>query len=219
MRVAIAGAHGKIGRLLTARLAADHTVIGLIRNPDHSAEIHALGGEPVLCDLEHAKRQEIAELIVGADAVVFAAGAGPGSGAERKLTMDRDGAIKLLSAATDAAVRRYVIVSSVGAEDPPGEQRDDAFSVYLRAKAQADAAVRGSALEWTIVRPGRLTDDPGTGRVRIDTLPHRSEVAREDVAAVLDAVLHEPRAARAILYVNGGRDNVVDALRNALDRS
>ena len=79
--------------------------------------------------------------------------------------------------------------------------------------------IQSSTLEWTIVRPGRLTDDPGTGRVRIDTLPHRSEVAREEVAAVLDAVLHEPRAARAILYVNGGRDNVVDALRNALDRS
>src|SRR5213592_1237730 len=156
MRVAIAGAHGKIGRLLTARLAADHTVIGLIRNPDHSAEIHALGGEPVLCDLEHAKRQEIAELIVGADAVVFAAGAGPGSGAERKLTMDRDGAIKLLDAATTAGVQRFQIISAVGAENPP--DGDDAFGVYLRAKAEADEAVQASDRDWTIVRPGRLTE-------------------------------------------------------------
>src|SRR5437764_4177830 len=158
MLVAIAGAHGKIAMRLTAELAAGgDRVIGLIRNPDHAADLNSQGASPVLCDLERATVEEIAAKIEGADAAVFAAGAGPGSGAERKLTMDRDGAIKLLSAATDAAVRRYVIVSSVGAEDPPGEERDDAFSVYLRAKAQADAAVRGSALEWTIVRPGRLT--------------------------------------------------------------
>ena len=218
MRIAIAGAHGKIGRLLTARLSGRHTVIGLIRNPDHAAELEADGGQPVVCDLEQASREEIAQLIVGANAVVFAAGAGPGSGAERKLTMDRDGAIKLLGAASDAHVPRYVIVSSVGAEDPPPDDEDhrDTFSVYLRAKAEADAAVRGSSLEWTIVRPGRLTDDPGTGKVRIDTIPHRGEVPRADVAAVLDAVLHEPRAAGAILYVNSGKDELTQALAKAL---
>jgi uncharacterized protein YbjT (DUF2867 family) len=148
--------------------------------------------------------------------VVFAAGAGPGSGAERKLTMDRDGAIKLVRAATDAGVRRYVIVSSVGAQDPPSEDHDDVFSVYLRAKAEADAAVRGSGLEWTIVRPGRLTDDPATGRVRIDTQPHHGEASRDDVAAVLAAVLEEPRSAGAILYVNSGEDDIAGALRRAL---
>jgi nucleoside-diphosphate-sugar epimerase len=218
MRVVIAGAHGKIGRLLTARLAGRDTVIGLIRNPDHAADVQSDGGQPIICDLEQASREEVAELIAGADAAVFAAGAGAGSGAERKLTLDRDGAIKLLGAASDAHVPRYVIVSSVGAEDPPPDDEDhqDVFDVYLRAKAQADAAVRGSTLDWTIVRPGALTDDPGTGRVRLDTVPHRAEVPREDVAAVLDAVLHEPRSARAILYANSGNDALAAALEKAL---
>ncbi len=105
MRVAIAGAHGKIGRLLT-RLLVDRsdTVIGLIRNPDHADDVRADGATPVLCDLEHANESEIAEAITGADAVVFTAGAGPGSGAERKLTVDRDAAVKLLGAAREAGV-------------------------------------------------------------------------------------------------------------------
>lgn len=146
---------------------------------------------------------------------MFAAGAGPGSGAERKLSMDRDGALKLLEAATRAGVGRFVIVSSVGAEDPPDD--DAAFSVYLRAKAEADAAVMASDLAWTVVRPGRLTDEPGTGRVRIEVEPFRSEVTRDDVAAVIAAVLDdEPRASGAVLYVGGGEAPVDDALRAAL---
>jgi nucleoside-diphosphate-sugar epimerase len=216
MRIAIAGAHGKVGRLLIRRLAGRDVMIGLIRNPEHAVEVRDWGAEPISCDLEQASQQTVAEAIVGADAVVFAAGAGPGSGAERKLTMDRDGAIKLVRAATDAGVRRYVIVSSVGAQDPPSEDHDDVFSVYLRAKAEADAAARGSGLERTIVRPGRLTDDPATGRVRIDTQPHRGEASRDDVAAVLAAVLEEPRSAGAILYVNSGEDDIAGALRRAL---
>jgi uncharacterized protein YbjT (DUF2867 family) len=214
MLVAIAGAHGKIGSLLTERLVAGgDQVIGLIRNPDHAGDVRARGGEPVVCDLEHATVTEIAAAVGDAEALVFAAGAGPGSGAERKLTMDRDGAIKLLEA-TAATEAQYVIVSSVGAEAPP--DGDDVFSVYLRAKAEADAAVQASGREWTIVRPGGLTDDPGTGRVRIDVEPFRGRVPRDDVAAVLAAVLHDPRATHRILWVNGGDDPLTDALERAL---
>ena len=216
MLVAIAGAHGKIAMRLAARLAAGgDSVIGLIRNPDHAVEVQATGAEPVVCDLEQASVEEIAGAVRRADAVVFAAGAGPGSGAERKLAMDRDGAIKLL----DATARRatpYVIVSSVGAENPPPEEDDDVFSVYLRAKAGADAAVEASDRDWTIVRPGRLTDEPGTGRVRIDTTPFRGDVPRDDVAEVLAAVLHDPRANHRILYVNGGEDPLEDVLAHVL---
>ncbi len=155
MIVAIAGAHGKIAMRLASLLAGEgDTVIGLIRNPDHVADVSQQGASAVVCDLEHATVDEIAGAIRGADAAVFAAGAGPGSGAERKLTMDRDGAIKLLNAATAADVSRFQIISSVGAENPPGG--DDAFSVYLRAKGEADEAVRASDRHWTIVRPGRL---------------------------------------------------------------
>jgi len=215
MRVAIAGAHGKIGMRLTGRLSArGEAVVGLIRNPDHADDVRGRGGEPVVCDLERASVEEIAVAVTGSDAVVFAAGAGPGSGAQRKLTMDRDGAIKLLQAAASAGVPRYLIVSSVGAEDPP--TGDEVFAVYLRAKAEADAAVQASDRDWTIVRPGRLTDDPGRSRVRIDTDPFRGEIARDDVAAVLDALLEEPRSAKRILYVNGGEGAIEQALDAAL---
>lgn len=216
MLVAIAGAHGKIAMQLTARLVArGDSVIGLIRNPDHAAEVQAAGAEPVVCDLEHASVEKVAAAVQGAEAVVFAAGAGPGSGAERKLTMDRDGAIKLLDATAEGATP-YVIVSSVGAENPPPEGDDDVFSVYLRAKAGADAAVRASDRDWTIIRPGRLTDEPATGRVRIDTTPFRGDVPREDVAEVLASVLHDPRANHRVLYVNGGEDPVEDVLSHVL---
>jgi nucleoside-diphosphate-sugar epimerase len=209
--VAIAGGHGKIALSLTERLSGrGERVISLIRNPDHADDIRARGGEPVVCDLEHADVSEIAAAISGASAVVFAAGAGAGSGAERKLTMDRDGAIKLLAAAEQAGAERYNIVSSVGAEAPPGG--DDVFSVYLRAKAEADAAVRASDRDWTIVRPGPLTDDPGIGTVRIDLEPFRGPIPRDDVAALLDLLLADGRASRRILYVSAGDASIEQAL-------
>ena len=157
---------------------------------------------------------EIATAIKGASAVVFAAGAGPGSGAQRKLTMDRDGAIRLLDAAALVDVSRYLMISSIGAENP--RDGDDAFSVYLQAKAQADAAVQASNREWTIVRPGRLTDEPGSGQARIDREPFHGEIPRDDVAAVLDALLQEPRAAGRILYVNAGSATIEEALEAVL---
>jgi uncharacterized protein YbjT (DUF2867 family) len=215
MDVVIAGGHGKVARRLAALLVArGDRVRGLIRNPEHASDLRADGSAPVVCDLEAAGIEELAAAIAGADAVVFAAGAGPGSGAQRKLTLDRDGAIKLLEAARSAAVERYVMVSSIGAEDPP--DGDDVFSVYLRAKAQADAALAASDRAWTIVRPGLLTDEPGTGRVRLTAEPVRGEVSRDDVAATLAAILHEPRSVRQTLYVIAGADPIEQALAAAL---
>jgi uncharacterized protein YbjT (DUF2867 family) len=214
MVVAIAGAHGEIAMRLTRLLADDgDSVIGLIRNPDHVADVERQGASPVVCDLERASVEEIGQAIPGADAAVFAAGAGPGSGAERKLSLDRDGAIKFLQATTGAGVPRFMIISSMGAEAPPAG--DDVFSVYLRAKAEADKAVQGSDLEWTIVRPGRLTDDPGSGRVRIDSAPFRGRIARDDVAAVLAGLLHGDRFSRRVLYLNGGENTIGQALERA----
>jgi uncharacterized protein YbjT (DUF2867 family) len=204
-----------VARHLARRLVArGDRVRGLIRNPDHADDLRADGSEPVLCDLEQASAAEVATAIAGADAVVFAAGAGPGSGAQRKWAMDRDGAIKLLAAAASAGVARYVMVSSIGAERPP--DGDDVFSVYLRAKAEADRALMKSDLSWTIVRPGSLTDDPGTGRVLLEVEPVRGKVSRDDVAAALDAVVHEPRSVYLTLYVIAGDDPVEDALAAAL---
>ena len=212
MDVAIAGGHGQVARRL-ARLLANRgdRVRGLIRNPAHADDLRADGAEPVLLDLESAGVEEVAAAVEGADAVVFAAGAGPGSGAERKWTMDRDGAIKLLEASGNA---RYVIVSSIGTDNPP--DGDDVFSVYLRAKAEADAAVAATDRDWTIVRPGSLTTDPGAGRATISVEPVRDRVAREDVAAVLAAVLAEPRSVGRTLYVVAGGDPIGEALEAAL---
>jgi nucleoside-diphosphate-sugar epimerase len=215
MIVALAGAHGKIAMRLTTLLSrAGDAVIGLIRNPDHTGEVQRQGASPVVCDLEQATVEEIAAAITGADAAVFAAGAGPGSGAERKLSMDRDGAIKLLEASQAAGVPRFLIISSVGAEDPPAG--DDVFSVYLRAKAEADQAVQASDRDWTIVRPGHLTLDPGEGRVRIALEPFRGEIPRDDVAALLARLLNEPRSVRMILYVTSGSDPLEQALEAVL---
>jgi nucleoside-diphosphate-sugar epimerase len=213
--IAVAGGHGKIALRLTQRLSArGEAVVGLIRKPAQADDVRAHGGQPVICDLEHASVPEIAAAVAGASAVVFAAGAGPGSGAQRKLTIDRDGAIKLLQGAVAADVPRYLLISSLGAENPP--DGDDVFSVYLRAKAQADAELQASDRDWTIVRPGRLSDDPGTGRVAIELEPFRGEIPRDDVAAVLDALLHEPRAAHRILYVNAGTASIEQALEAML---
>lgn len=189
MDVVIAGGHGKIG-LMLGRLLAERgdSVRGLIRDPGQSDDLRAAGVEPAVCDLEQASGEEVAAAVRGADAVVFAAGAGPGSGAERKRTMDLGGAVKLIGAARAEAVSRYLIVSAMGAADPPAEG-GDVFGEYLRAKADADRALAASGLGFTVVRPGGLTDDPGTGRVAIAASLERGEIPRADVAAVLAAAL------------------------------
>lgn len=185
--VAIAGAHGKVAMLLGEALAARGDIVwGLIRNPDHEADLQAIGVEPVLCDLEGD--DDVAEAVGGAEAVVFAAGAGPGSGAERKRTMDLGGALKLIDAAQAKGIRRYLMVSAMGAANPPAIA-DDVFGEYLRAKAAADEALRASGLEYTIVRPGSLTDAEPTGRVHVGERLPRGEISRADVAAVLLACL------------------------------
>ena len=215
MKIAIAGGHGQIALRLTALLAArGDDVVGLIRNPDHAVDVRGAGASPVACDLERASVEEVAAAIEGSDAVVFAAGAGPGSGAERKVTMDRDGAIKLLRAATASGVERYVMVSGAGAENPPSG--DEVFEVYLQAKAAADAAVEASDLDWTILRPGGLTDDAGTGKVRIDATPFSGPVPRDDVAAVLAVLLSDGRSAGRILYLSSGPAPIGEALDELL---
>jgi uncharacterized protein YbjT (DUF2867 family) len=187
MEVAIAGGHGKIGLLLGGLLVRQgHSVLGLIRDPGQEDDLRAIGVEPALCDLEG--EDGVAAAVRGADAVVFAAGAGPGSGAERKRTMDLGGAVKLIDAAKAGGIRRYVMVSAMGAADPPAGG-GDAFAEYMRAKAEADEALEASGLDHTIVRPGGLTDDPPTGLVEVGPRLERGQVPRADVAAVLAAVL------------------------------
>ena len=211
MRVAIAGGHGQIAlRLAKMMSERGDEVVALIRNPDHSDEVKRAGAEPAVVDLEHASEDEVASAISGSDAVVFAAGAGPGSGAERKETMDYGGAVKLIAAAKQAGVGRYVIVSSMGAN--PNATGDDTFSAYLRAKGRADDAVRASGLDATVVRPGGLTNEPGTGRVRLGESLPRGQVARDDVAAVLVAVLDSPSTIGRTADLIGGDTSIAEAV-------
>ena len=211
MRVAIAGGHGKIAlRLASVLSGRGDAVLSLIRNPDHADDVRAAGGEPVICDLEAASGAEVAEAVTGADAVVFAAGAGPGSGPARKETMDYGGAVKLIAAAKENGTGRYLMVSSMGA-DPDAE--GDGFPVYLRAKGRADAELAASGLDHTIVRPGRLTDDSGTGLVQLAEKVARGEVPRDDVAAVLAACLTEPGTIGRTFELVAGDTPVEDAVR------
>jgi uncharacterized protein YbjT (DUF2867 family) len=207
--IVIAGGHGQIAlrlaRLLSARGDA---VRSLIRNPGHAAGVHAAGAEPVLADMEVL--DSLAEFVEGADGVVFAAGAGPGSGAERKRSVDLGGAVKLLEAAHATGARRYLMVSSMGANDPAAGA--EAMRPYLEAKAEADAALAASDRDWTIVRPGMLTDDPGTGRVRVGESLDRGSVTRDDVAAVLAGCLDEPRSIHKTFDLVAGETPIADAL-------
>ena len=210
MKIVIAGGHGQIAlrleRLLSAR---GDEVAALIRNPDHADDVRATGAEPVVCDLESAPTEEVAAAVEGADAVVFAAGAGPGSGEVRKETMDLGGAVKLIDAAKAKGVPRYVMVSSVGA-DPDVE--GEGFAVYLRAKGCADAALVESGLAYTIVRPGPLTNDPGSGLVSIAESVARAEIPRDDVAAVLGEVIGREDAAGLTFEVVAGDQPVEQAV-------
>lgn len=182
--ISIVGAHGSIARHLTPMLVEQgHTVRGLVRNKEHFDDLRSDGAEPVLCDVESASAEDMEEALKTSDVVVFAAGAGGGSGAERKLTVDRDGAIASVAAAERVGATRFVIVSSMGADDAPED--DEVFSVYLRAKAAADEAVRASTVTGIIVRPGGLTDDEPTGEIEVGESVGRGEIPRQDVAALL----------------------------------
>ncbi|MET9386495.1 SDR family oxidoreductase [Streptomyces sp. NPDC002928] len=214
MRIVIAGGHGQIAlrleRLLSAR---GEEVAGIIRKAEQGDDLREAGAEPVLLDLESASVEEVAAHLQGAGAAVFAAGAGPGSGAARKDTVDKGAAVLFADAAVRAGVRRFVVVSSMGAD--PAHQGDDVFDVYQRAKGAADAYVQNlDALDWTILRPGALTDDPGTGLVRLEAHTGRGSVPRDDVAAVLAELVDTPATTGLVLELISGSTPVTVAVKS-----
>lgn len=216
MHVVIAGAHGKIGLRLVALLAGrGDTVVGVVRDPDHGPDLETAGATPAVVDLEATTAGDLARHLQGADAVVFAAGAGPGSGIARKDTVDRAAAVLLADAARLAGVRRYLLVSSAGVDEDPAPGSDEVWAAYLRAKKAAEDAVRAADLDWTVLRPGRLTDGPGTGRVLLAPPPVASaEVTRDDTAAVLAALLDTPGTAGLVLELREGDADVLEAVRS-----
>ena len=215
MQVVIAGGHGKIGlRLATLLAGRGDFVTGVVRNPDHAPDLERAGATPAVVDLEAARADELAAVLDGADAVVFAAGAGPGSGVARKDTVDRAAAVLLADAAQIAGVRRYLLVSSAGVDEPPAPDRGEVWAAYIAAKKAAEEAIRADDhLDATILRPGMLTDDPGVGRVLLapPPVPHGS-VTRDDTAAVLVALLDSPGSAGKVLELREGEVDVIEAV-------
>jgi uncharacterized protein YbjT (DUF2867 family) len=216
MRVVIAGGHGKIAllleRLLTGR---GDQAVGLIRNPAQAGEVQQAGAEAVVCDLETASAGDVAGLLSGADAVVFAAGAGPGSGVSRKDSVDRGASVLMADAAERAGVRRFVQVSSTGAGQPPGRDGDEVWAAYISAKTAAEDDLRARDLDWTILRPGGLTDAPPADRVRLAVPPvPRGSVPRADVAGVIVALLDDPGSRHLTLELVSGDSPIDEAVHN-----
>ena len=183
MKVLVAGAHGKTARRLVRMLVEKgHEVRGLVRKGEQMPDVEADGAEPVLADLEEEEVEGgVGRAVEGCDAIIFAAGAGPGSGAARKETMDYGGAVKLVEAAQKHGVRRYLMLSSMGAGNPEGGS--EAMQPYLFAKARADERLQESDLDYTIIRPGSLKDEDGMGRIEAaESLGRRGEISRDDVA-------------------------------------
>ena len=216
MRVVIAGGHGKIALLLERFLVErGDQAVGLIRNPAHAADVRKAGAEAVLCDLEAAVAEDVAVLLSGADTVVFAAGAGAGSGAPRKDSVDRAAAVLMADAAERAGVRRFVQISSMGAGSPPRPGTGEVWAAYITAKTAAETDLRTRDLDWTILRPGGLTDAPPSGRVRLAAPPlPAGTIPRADVAAVIAALLDEPGTRHQTLELTGGDSPVAAAVHS-----
>jgi uncharacterized protein YbjT (DUF2867 family) len=212
MIVAIAGGHGQIALRLAKELSdRGHEPIGLLRDPEQVPDLERNGARGELIDLERTSVDSLTAVVRGADAVVFAAGAGPGSGAARKETVDRAGAVLLADAAEQAGIRRYLMVSAMGTEDADPDS-DDVFQAYLRAKAAADADLRSRDLDWTIVRPGSLTDEAPTGRVDLGPDREPGQVPRADVAVVLAELLTTGAGLRKEVDLVSGRVPIAEAV-------
>ena len=209
--IVIAGGHGQIALRLAALLSArGDQVCALIRNPDHEADVRATGARPVVADMEAI--EDLSDLVEGVNAVVFAAGAGPGSGPERKRTVDLGAAVKLLEGARRTGVRRYLMISAMGAADPAAGSSERCARTSTRRRRRTRRWPPATS-EWTIVRPGRLTNEPGTGRVEVAaSLGRRGEITRDDVAAVLVGCLDEPRTVRAAFDLLRGETPIAQAL-------
>lgn len=206
--IAIVGGHGHIALALTRLLSGGGSrVLGIVRNPGQAQDIESAGGVPIHLDIEEATAEQLGDAVAGVDAIVFSAGAGPGSGPARKLTVDLGGSVLAQRAAALVGVRRFLQVSAMVDRDP-GPDADESWRAYVHAKREADADLRATSLDWTILRPGRLSFEAPTGLVRIgeplEPGATSEPVPRGDVAAVLAALVTDRRSVRRTLDVVGG---------------
>lgn len=220
MRIAIVGGHGKVALQLHPLLVrAGHTPVALVRNESYRDELQELGAEVRSLDIENAAESDFVEAFTGCDAVVFAAGGGPDGNVERKQTVDLEGSLMSIHAANDAGISRFVQISAIGVDHLPEPSRGQAWRAYVEAKRDADAALRASDLDWTIIRPGRLTDGPATGRVALGPDVARGDVTRADVAAVLATVLDDDATIGHQWNLVGGDTPVAEAVARAADQA
>ncbi len=212
-RISIVGGHGQIAQLLISELvAAGHQPVALVRKPEQVAELEALGAETAMLDIEQDDEDRFAEVFAGSDAVVFAAGGGGDGNIERKKTVDLGGSLKSIAGATTAGVQRFVQISAISVDEPVPDDTEEGWKAYVMAKRDADTALRDSDLDWTIIRPGGLTDDPATGQVELGPDVDRGEVSRADVAKVLAACLGDDRTIGQQWTLVGGSTPVDDAI-------
>jgi uncharacterized protein YbjT (DUF2867 family) len=215
-RIAVVGGHGQIARhLLVALRRSEHDPVALVRKEEHRAELGSRGAAVRMLDIEQTDAEGFAAAFAGCDVVVFAAGGGPDGNVERKRTVDLEGSLKSVEGARLAGIDRFVQVSAIGVDDPLPADTGEVWRAYVEAKRDADAALRASDLAWTIIRPGRLTDDPATGLVSLGPDVQRGEVTRADVAAVLAAVLDEPGTVGQQWNLVNGPTPVADAVRQS----
>ncbi|MWV58173.1 SDR family oxidoreductase [Rathayibacter sp. VKM Ac-2754] len=215
-RVAVIGAHGKIGqRILHLLYDAGHESVGVVRNPDHAEDIIRLGSEPLVHDLESSSAADFAAALEGVDALVFTAGAGPDSGIERKRTVDLGASVLSQEAASIAGIRRFVQISAIGVDEPLADDTDEGWRAYVEAKRDADAALRATDLDWTVLRPGALTTDEGTGRIALGETVERGSIPRDDVAATVLAVLADPTSIGRTWEIVSGDVAIEDAVAQA----
>ena len=215
-RIAIVGGHGQVALHLHPELVrAGHQPVALVRREDYRDQLEGLGAEVRILDIERQDADGFAEAFAGCDAVVFAAGGGPDGNIERKRTVDLGGSLKSIEAARKAGISRFVQVSAIGVDDPLPADTGDVWRAYVEAKRDADAALRDSHLDWTILRPGRLTDEPGTARVALGQDVARGDIPRADVAATVAAVLDDGTSVGRQWNLVGGDVPIADAVREA----
>lgn len=215
--IAIVGGHGKISRhLIPLLVGSGDTPVALIRDPQQAEDLTPLGAETRILDIENAEVGDFVTALTGCDAVVFSAGGGPDGNAERKRTVDLEGSLKSIEAAEHLGIQRFVQVSAIAVDAAPPPDSTDVWRAYVAAKRDADVALRGSSLRWTIIRPGTLSDEPATGRVTLALDVPRGAIPRADVAAVLAAVLHDNRTAGRQWEVVGGSTPIDEAVTAAV---
>jgi uncharacterized protein YbjT (DUF2867 family) len=216
-RIAVVGGHGQVARHLLVELRrTEHTPVALVRNEAYRDDLESRGAEVRLLDIEQEDAAGFARAFEGCDVVVFAAGGGPDGNTERKRTVDLEGSLKSIAGAQAAGIRRFVQISAINVDEPLPDDTDEVWRAYVEAKRDADAALRASDLSWTIIRPGRLTDDPAIGRVSLGKDVARGDVTRADVAAVVAAVLDLDESIGRQWNLVGGSTPVPEAIRNAL---